>query len=155
TVTTMKDLKRKKPRGAGKLYVWMYLESSRSYAGWHLHAEPVACARISEALEGLERGSLRPPRVVEVSPVTASVLAVPKNRRAKARSVKELRLLTDPDPRKFGLEARNDVLTVTAGSERLAELRGSIMGITEGKGDFAMSPDGKRAPRDQMLWFWW
>jgi hypothetical protein len=83
TVSTMKEPKRTKLRDAGKLYVWTYLESSRSYAGWHLHADPIACARISEMLEGLERGSLRAPQVLAVSPVIARVLGGPKQRQCE------------------------------------------------------------------------
>jgi len=144
-----------KANDTGKLYVWTYLESTKSYAGWHLNADRVACARLSEVIEGLSAGSLRAPQVFPVSPVTAAVLAVPNNRRAKARSARELRLLTDPDPRRFSLEERDDVLTITAGSERLEELRKSIVGITQNKGDFAMIADGKRRPPDHRLWFWW
>jgi len=53
------------------------------------------------------------------------------------------------------LEERDDVLTISAGSERLEELRKSIVGITQNKGDFAMTADGKRRPPDHRLWFWW
>jgi len=139
----------------GKLYVWTYLESTKSYAGWHLNADRIACARLSEVIAGLSAGSLRAPQLFPVSPVTAAVLAVPNNRRAKARSARELHLLTDPDPRRFSLEERDNVLTITAGRERLEELRKSIIGITQNKGDFAMIPEGKRRPPDQRLWFWW
>jgi len=141
--------------GAGKLYVWTYPESTKSYAGWHLNADHVACASVSEVIAGLATGSLRAPQAFAVSPVTPAVLAVPNNRRAKARSARELRLLTDPDPRRFSLEERDGVLTLTAGSERLEELRKSIIGITRGEGDFAMIADGKRLPPDHRLWFWW
>jgi hypothetical protein len=141
--------------GAGKLYIWTYQDSTRSYAGWHLNADHVACSRISEVIAGVAAGSLRVPQVFAVSPATTEVLAVPNNRRAKARSARELHLLTDPDPRRFSLEERDGVLALTAGSERLEELRKSIIGITRGEGDFAMKPDGKRPPRDERLWFWW
>jgi len=50
------------------------------------------------------------------------------------------------------LEERDDVLTISAGSERLEELRKSIVGITQNKGDFAMTADGKRRPPDHRLW---
>ena len=55
----------------------------------------------------------------------------------------------------LSLEERDNVLTITAGRERLEELRKSIIGITQNKDDFAMIPDGKRRPPDQRLWFWW
>jgi hypothetical protein len=144
-----------KRKNGGKLYVWTYPEGSKSYAGWHLTADRVECARLSEAIEGLSAGSLSEPQAFAVSPVTPAVLAVPNNRRAKAQSAREFRVVLSRDPRHFSLEERDEVLTITVGSERLEELRKSIIGITQNKGDFAMTPGEKRLARDQMLWFWW
>jgi len=138
----------------GKLYVWIYPETSKSYAGWHLNVDRMAAVRLSEAIERLATGSLRARQSFAVSPVTAAVLAVPNNRHAKARSARELRLLTDPDPRRFSLEESDGVLTLTVGSERL-ELRNNIIGITRGKGDFSMAAGDKPRRADQRLWFWW
>src|SRR5262249_19071757 len=129
----------------GKLYVWTYPETSKSYAGWHFTAAGIECARLSEAIERLAAGSLIEPQVFASSPVHPGVLAVPNNRRAKARFPKELRVAVAPDPRHFSLEERDDVLTISVGSGRLEELRKNIIGITQNQGDFAMGAwDGKR-----------
>jgi len=141
----------------GRLYVWMYPEDTKkSYAGWHLTADRVECARLSEAITRLSTGAVNEPQVFAVSPVTPTVLAVPNNRRERARSPKELRVALAADPRHFSLEERDDVLTIRVGSGRLEELRKNVIGITKNEGDFAMGPaDGKRRARDQALWFWW
>jgi hypothetical protein len=140
----------------GRLYVWMYPETTRNYAGWHLTADPVGCARLVEAIDGLSRGALNEPQVFTVLPATPAVLAVPNNRRAKARWPGKLRLALAVEPRHFSLEERDDVLTITAGRARLEELHTNIVGITHNQGDFAMGPgDGRRRAPDQALWFWW
>ncbi|HEY6908842.1 MAG TPA: hypothetical protein VI356_05715 [Myxococcales bacterium] len=139
----------------GRLFVWTYPDGRKSFSGWHLTADGVACTRLFRAIEGLSEGSLSGPQAFPVSAVTSAVLAVPNNRHAKARSARELRVATAEEPRHFSLEEHDEVLTITAGRERLDELRKNINGITRNQGDFAMVPDGKRRAPDQALWFWW
>ena len=138
-----------------KLYVWMYPDSRKGYAGWHLTAEGVMSTQLCATIDRMLVGSLSGPQMFPVSPVTQSVLAVP-NYRTKARSARQLILRRVDDPQYFSLNEQDGVLTVTAGKERLQELREHIRGIMHGRGDLAMGPrTKKRHPVDQSLWFWW
>jgi len=148
----------------GALYVWMYPDSRRGYAGWHLTADNVMSTQLCATIDRMLAGSLSGPSVFPVSAATQSVLAVPNYRtnrplRRAARSARQLVLKAVEDPRYFALNEDNGVLTVAAGKERLQELREHIRGITHGRGDLAMGPDTKRGsprrPADQALWFWW
>jgi hypothetical protein len=86
------------------------------------------CATIDRMLAG----SLRAAQTFPVSTVTQSVLAVP-NYRTKARSARQLVLKAVEDSRHFALDDDDGVLTVTAGKERLQELREHIRGIMHGE----------------------
>lgn len=145
----------------GALYVWMYPDSRRGHAGWHLTADNVMLTKLCATIDRMLAGSLSGPSVFPVSAVTQSVLAVPNYRsnwplRRAARSARQLVLKAVEDPRYFALNGDNEVLTVAAGKERLEELREHIKGIMHGRGDLAMGPDTKkRRPANQSLWFWW
>lgn len=140
-----------------KIYVWCYPEEARHFPGWHLTADRPGCAELANAVTALtERDTHAAARSLATLPVTASVLAVPNNRRAQARSAKKIRFaLAADDPRGFALHEQNGIVTVEIGRQRIDELLANIAGIPRGRGDFAMRPDGNRIPAEQALWFWW
>src|SRR5919202_5011377 len=107
------------------LYVWTYPDSRRRYAGWHLTADNVMATQLCATIDRMLAGSLRAAQTLPVSTVTQSVLAVP-NYRTKARSARQLVLKAVEDSRHFALDDDDGVLTVTAGKERLQELREHI-----------------------------
>jgi len=144
----------------GKLYLWTYQEDNGSppppgsIEGWHLTADAATCARLSRALEDLSTGMRTEPETFAVSPAPPIVVSV-TNGPGKARSARELRIVRARDPRHFSLEERDGVLTITAGRERLDEIRENVIRIPDNEGDFTMIPDQENAAPDQNLSFWW
>jgi len=145
----------------GNLYLWCYPElnaspgTPRSLEGWHLTADSAACAQLSRVLDELSTGTRAGPETFAVSPTPRSVWAVPHaGAGPAARSVRELRIVKAPNPRHFSIEERDAVLTITAGRERLDEVREHVAVIPDGEGDDSIGPD-EDAPPDQELWFWW
>lgn len=133
----------------------MYPDCRKGYDGWHLTADDAMSSQLCAAIDRMLSGSVSGPQMFPVSPVTRWVLQVP-NYRTKARSAQQLVVKHADNPRHFSLNEQNGVLTLTAGGDRLRELREHIKGITQGRGEFGMGPaDGKRRPRDQILRFWW
>jgi len=127
----------------------------KSFAGWHLSADPGGAGRLLAAIDDLLSGAFVESPSFPVDPVTPAVLAVPNNRRAKASSPKYLRMKVAEDPRYLFFHKTAESLLIEAGRERLEELRDSIEQVARGEGDFAMVPDQRRRPRDQALRFWW
>ena len=72
---------------AGAVYLWTYVESSRSYEGWHLTADAAGCQSLLAAIDALATtGSMAIPTL----PPTAAILSVPNYRRSAVRSAARL-----------------------------------------------------------------
>lgn len=137
---------------AGAIYVWVYEEPNRSYAGWHLTADGAGCQALLTTIDRLIVGDAA---TLTTRPPTPAILSVPNKRRAPMRAVSSLQLRLAADPRAWQLAESDGALTLLVGSERLAAVRAGVVDVRRGRGDYSITATGPRPPRDQRLWFWW
>jgi hypothetical protein len=73
--------------------------------------------------------------------------------RSAARLIVEV--LKDAEHADTWMIAADDAtVSLALGSNRVDSFRAAIDEVARGKGDFSLGPVGKRAARDQFVWFW-
>lgn len=153
----MSDASVDKWRQEGHLYVWKYKENVRNYSGWNLTADNVCCRSFADLIERMLSARWSSQKVLNVSPPSMNVLRVPNNHGGKARwESAQSFVLKHPKDKVpedfFSLEEDGNAVNLSVGKQKLEMLHKGILGIPEGKGDYAI---GSKSSREPHLWFWW
>ena len=140
-------------RQTGRIWLWRYVENIRNYPGWHVTADAQGAASLLGLLgllDTLNQGGADSARTVQISAPSASILAVPNNRRAAWHAPARLRVGTSANEEEWRLTAEDQSAALTVGSGWRPVLQLALVGIAEGRGDYAIGPSGK-----QQLTIWW
>ena len=138
----------------GRLYLWRYTESTRSYPGWHLTADDACCNGIVDLIERMLSARWSSQKSLVVTPPTEEVLRVPNNRGGEARWEAPGSLILKYPKGKVGdeyiaLDKHGDTIVLSAGRLKLGLLQECVLKVLRGEGDYSIEAG------DTQLWFWW
>lgn len=116
----------------GIIAVWRYRLRRVRHAGWHLTADPYACAALVDLFDRMAAPGFGEP----ASGVPAT-----------------MRLAFVPEVADCGLTREDERLVLRFGSAGLVEVRSAFVELGIGGGDFALRVE--ESARTERLWFWW
>ncbi len=150
----MSDANVERWKQEGHFYLWKYEENTRNYPGWHMNSDNEGCRSLAELIDRMLKAQWSSQKLLNVTLPTARVLCVPNNRGGEARwkapqflVLKYAKGKVEDDH--FIFEKQENGIVLSVGRQMLEQIREGIVGILQGKGDYAIGD------RDNGLWFWW
>lgn len=135
----------------GRISLWRYPDSTKSYHGWHLNADATGCASLLELFDVLATGA-SPIRTIRLTPPNDAQLGVPNNRNVSWLAPDRLRIGWSDTPSDWRFTPALDPAELMFGADWLEPLKDGVAGIPKGRGDHSIGGRGK----DSLpLWFWW
>lgn len=139
-----KAIERWKQRGLAS--AWWH---ARRYVHWNLSANVAACEALLELLELFERSPWPARRRLDLVKPQRTATRFPENRATFANELLLKFSKTDMPEEFWGLDVTGGTLRVCFGSLGLRQLRGALLDMKEGDGDYWIGCE--EAP----LWVWW
>ncbi|HVE57460.1 MAG TPA: hypothetical protein VNB22_11575 [Pyrinomonadaceae bacterium] len=138
----------------GHLYLWHYIDNTRNYPGWNLTADKTFCDSFADLIQRMLVAQYNCQQPLMITLPTKKILGVPNNQGGQAgwKSPKTIVLkhLKDKiaDDYFFFEESENTAI-LAVGRQNLELLKGCVLKISEGKGDYSIEIGSTQ------LWFWW
>src|SRR5258708_5644994 len=129
----------------GRIALWRYKRSPRSYAGYHLTADDFGCAQVLSFLR-----SPAPHRAAEfeLAEVTPQLLAVPNNG-DHAVAFQNLRIEITATGDGLAIVEKHPRCTISLSPAGLAAFQKGVEDVAAGTRDYCIGPEGNE------IWFWW
>ncbi|WP_289056176.1 hypothetical protein [Carboxylicivirga marina] len=139
----------------GKVYAWTFKDNQRNYPGWNLTVDLTASKDLTTLLDFMKVCEWTSKKTIDLELPTNLQIAIPNNQNGQAKwktkSNLTLSCKKNESDNHWVINETKSGIEIQFGKNKLTELQTAIIGIPEGKGDFAIANEQD----DDILYIWW